>query len=661
VIAAIEPSMEDYKPPTDSSEQFSARSASALRELQERAQAALMASRDQAVHLEAQIARQIEEIAGALEEQATSDAKEASGFDGAQAEIERLTQELESWRTTWQAERAALESERDKLLDEAARTLPLAEELETSRAGWAADKAALEVERADLREQVARLESRLADADKTCAGWLDEQSGLEAERKNLAEKVTSLKARCEEAEKSRDQLRAEKSAVEQERASLADKLVQLDGAMGESEASRAAWLAERAILEAKRDELQENLADLQRERDLLAAERDAWHAERPAAENERLELLEKVRQLEGRCQDSQSSQEASQEQRLTIEAERNQLAETVSRLEARQRKSQDEWRDQLLEFEGRLRQQQASWNEQRTEWAEVRTTLTRERDEMQQKFELALVDVQRLRGRVAELEQELARRPEINQVDSAELVALRAERDALSERVEQLEQRPAAPMDANVQQDMADLQRRFELAVEDVRDLKTKNARLESQLAEAGSKAALPSDGDSMDWESQKRRLLAMLEGDGDATNDPVREKERATIEGTIEMTDAVVAEKDREIAELRAQLAGGAEAVASDVDAERDRKVNELVDADAVITEHRQRIAELERDLEGKLREAELELSVERAKLARQKVELDELRVQVDAERQLYEPNAPPGAPRRRWRTKLGLGGDES
>jgi chromosome segregation ATPase len=207
---------------------------------------------------------------------------------------------------------------------------------------------------------------------------------------------------------------------------------------------------------------------------------------------------------------------------------------------------------------------------------------------------------------------------------------------------------------------LADLQRRFELAVEDVREFKTKSAKLESQLAAAGSKSSVPADGGGMDWESQKRRLLALLEGDGDTRGDPVHEKERATIEGTIEMTDAVVAEKDREIAALRVQLAAGEEANPIAVDAECDRRINELVDADTVIAEHRQRIAEMERDLESTLRAAELELSVERAKMARQKVELDELRSELESQRQLYEPNGPPGAPRRRWRTKLGLGGDE-
>jgi hypothetical protein len=89
---------------------------------------------------------------------------------------------------------------------------------------------------------------------------------------------------------------------------------------------------------------------------------------------------------------------------------------------------------------------------------------------------------------------------------------------------------------------------------------------------------------------------------------------------------------------------------------------VNELLDADEVIAEHRQRIAQLERDMEATLRAAELELSLERAKIARERVELDELRAELNSLRQELAPNGmpAPGAPRRRWLSKLGLSGEE-
>ncbi len=350
-------------------------------------------------------------------------------------------------------------------------------------------------------------------------------------------------------------------------------------------------------------------------------------------------------------------------ERAALESARDELSEQAAKLEDEQRAARDEWARQLAGFEEKLRDHQAAWNDQRTEWAESRAQLEADRDALQQKFELALQDVQRYRGRLVELEQELARRPEATQADSAELVALRAERDALSERVEQLEKQPPLEIDANTEQQMADLQRRFELAVEDVRELKSKNAKLESQLASAGSQPIRTADNGSMDWEAQKRRLLASLEDEGEPAEDAERQDERVRIEGTIEMTDAIVAEKDREIAELKSQLAKGNENSSATIDDARNQKVDELLDADEVIAEHRKRISQLEREMEDKLRAAELELSLDRAKIARERVELEQMRAELASLRQDFGPNGPPppGAPRRRWLSKLGLSGEES
>jgi chromosome segregation ATPase len=395
----------------------------------------------------------------------------------------------------------------------------------------------------------------------------------------------------------------------------------------------------------------------------LRTTRDEATAEREALQRERDELAERVEELRASQEAARVEREALMLERAALASERDELVKRAEDLESRNQGAQGEWRDQLLQFEAKLRDQQTLWNEQRGDWLIVRTSLERERDELQNKFKLALEDVQRLRERVAELEHDLARRPEAAQADSAELVALRAERDALSERVAELEQRPATQIDADTEQQLADLQRRFEMAVEDVRELKTKNAKLESQLAAAGSTrpAAAAPDTGGMDWESQKRRLLAALD-DGDDSAEAPTQQERATIAGTIEMTDAVVAEKDRQIAELTAELEAARNNPMASDDAQNE-KLNELLDTDAVITEHRKRAQHLEKDMEAKLRAAELEISVERAKIARQKVELEELRVNLESQRQMLESAgsvATPGAPRRRWLSKLGIDGKE-
>ncbi|HJQ81928.1 MAG TPA: hypothetical protein VJ828_18325, partial [Lacipirellulaceae bacterium] len=120
------------------------------------------------------------------------------------------------------------------------------------------------------------------------------------------------------------------------------------------------------------------------------------------------------------------------------------------------------------------------------------------------------------------------------------------------------------------------------------------------------------------------------------------------------------VAEKDREIEQLRTQLAEAESAKPAAADAQRQQQIDALLDADEIIAEHRKKISALEHEMEGKLRAAELELSVERAKIAREKSELEELRIDLESRRAPHDGGSG-GAPRRRWLSKLGLSGDEN
>jgi chromosome segregation ATPase len=415
-----------------------------------------------------------------------------------------------------------------------------------------------------------------------------------------------------------------------------------------------------AALTASRDHVARLEADITRQLEQISATlREQNEAEvAGSAEVERLQA--EVRRLQ---EEAQTASSTWAQERAALQSTRDDLTRQVQRLEIEQRQTKEEWQKQLQQFENKLAEHQAAWNEQRAAQTKERDALERERDELRQKFELALQDVQRYRGRIGELEQELSRRPETNEADSAELVALRAERAALAERIEELERQSASPSDAASEQQMADLQRRFELAVEDVRELKKKNARLEEQLAAAGKQSARVADSGSMDWESQKRRLLASLEDSGDAHADPVPPKERATIESTIEMTDAIVAQKDNEIAALKSQLSTVATAPSQVAADEQDERTQELIDADEIVAAHRKRVAQLEREMEEKLRTAELEISVERAKIARQKSELEDLRAELQSQRHAYAEHVgdpASGGPRRRWLSKLGLSGEE-
>ncbi|HEY3395942.1 MAG TPA: hypothetical protein VGK58_24780 [Lacipirellulaceae bacterium] len=417
---------------------------------------------------------------------------------------------------------------------------------------------------------------------------------------------------------------------------------------------------------AKQDERAKQLAELGCEletRQSVLEEKGNELSKRQSELEERASAVESTRnQLTSERDDFALRESAWKVERETLELARGELLNKLAKLESHQHGTRDEWQKQLGDFERKLHEQQESWTKQRGEWDAVRATVERERDELQQKFDLALEDVQRFRARVTELEQDLARRPATGQADSAELTALRAERDALAERVDALERQPVVSGDADTEQQIADLQRRFEMAVEDVRELKTRNAELESRLAASKhSGGGVSPDSGGMDWESQKRRMLASLEDEGDSAGDEDRQKERASIENTIEMTDAVVAEKDREIEQLRAQLAEAESTKPAAADAQRQQQIDALLDADEIIAEHRKKISQLEHEMEGKLRAAELEVSVERAKIAREKSELEELRIDLESRRSSHDAGSGAGgAPRRRWLSKLGLSGDE-
>src|SRR5690606_6602907 len=142
-------------------------------------------------------------------------------------------------------------------------------------------------------------------------------------------------------------------------------------------------------------------------------------------------------------------------------------------------------------------------------------------------------------------------------------VSLRVERDALAARIAELEASPIQAIDEDSEQRFADLQRRFELAVEDLRHLKQENASLAEKLAsasQAGQQASAA--GQAMDWQAQKARLLAALESEDADEQSEERRQELVTIEDTVSITDRVVAEKDLEIAKLRDQLSQRSEEV---------------------------------------------------------------------------------------------------
>jgi hypothetical protein len=237
--------------------------------------------------------------------------------------------------------------------------------------------------------------------------------------------------------------------------------------------------------------------------------------------------------------------------------------------------------------------------------------------------------------------------------------------ESLRRQLDDLRQHQTAVGEAT-QDDLADMKRRYDMALEDLREQRQRSTELEQKLAEipkGGPTAAVAGDG--MDWEAQKRRMLAAWEANSQDDSDDERRVERLKIQEVIAKTDAAMAQKEQELDDLRRRLAAvsenqgamAASAAASDA----------LLSHDEAIRAERARLQQLQLEWEEKLRRAEVELSVERAKMARQRAEIEERQRQLQ-ELQAEHADEPADAPvkekkpqRGRWLTRLGLKEDES
>lgn len=238
----------------------------------------------------------------------------------------------------------------------------------------------------------------------------------------------------------------------------------------------------------------------------------------------------------------------------------------------------------------------------------------------------------------------------------AEVHALQATNEGL--RVELLTRR----VEDNPTELVEDDSRRYLMAIDDIRDLKARNAELQRQLLEAQSQparrgAAAISDSGT-DWEAQKRRFLAELEFDDQ--HDLESTERRLKIEEIVARTDKIIAEKNCEIEELQHLLNNQSNSLGSLVVGAA--ALEQVLDQDAIIREERQRLQQLQDECRAKLRQAEIELAMERARLARRDAEIEEKVRNNDLHHSSAnaEALAPTGRPvRGRWRTQLGLTDD--
>ena len=280
-----------------------------------------------------------------------------------------------------------------------------------------------------------------------------------------------------------------------------------------------------------------------------------------------------------------------------------------------------------------------------------------------------------LASHIQTLEEQLSERSETNRLLSEARDALMTSLTHAESRVAELEERLAQAEQGEEQRNVessleeertnsaGDVERHYQLALEDLQRERKKNAELQQQIAKlrtSGKTSAKPPESGWLDWETEKKRIVAALEADS-AENTAAKKIERLGIEEVLRMTDEVIASKDREIRELKRQLADQSrEFAVVPTPITESCVVNHAMDSDVVIQEERERLQTLQREWREKLRQAEIDISVERAKIARERSELDEqIRLVKDALAESHhgkEPGGPDQTTRGRWLAKLGL-----
>jgi hypothetical protein len=277
---------------------------------------------------------------------------------------------------------------------------------------------------------------------------------------------------------------------------------------------------------------------------------------------------------------------------------------------------------------------------------------------------------QELFDKVETLEREIRRLTQLRReseqaLDEARtmLGELEKERRILRERLDEVETRGATGQGgaAGDPEEVDRLNRRLEMAMNEVRELKAKNTELaeQSKRTPSAAPAGAIAGANQFDWETQKRRLLEQLNSSFD-DKDNNEAQEKIKCQDVIRETERYMAEKGKEIEDLYRQLMDRPESSGED-----GALAEAVLDADEVIRNERQRLASMQDEWQEKLRHAEVEISIERAKLARERLHLeDKLRTVTPANS--GEPTntsgseAKPAKSANKWLARLGLGGEK-
>lgn len=575
------------------------------------------------------------------------------------AQFDAVVHELTCEQQESQAVAVKADARNGELTRRASELEERAAELTKQQERIVAEEQTLRTRAADLERQAAELSSRQSAAAVAASQTAAERAALEA-----AQAAAAAEA---------DRLRNEALQVSQAQQEVALRQQQLDERQKETQRQR------RQIAQQLRAKKHELTAEIERHRSEALA----------GGAGQEVQLQLRLAELQGKLE-RMSDDLALREQQRDEATQR--AAELKGRLEARQ----SEIDQQRLTLEqGQRRQIELEGSAQRAVDLERRLAELRKENEaaLSEAIERAAArqaeaaDAIRLRGELerqrssdqaawdrerTRLENELAAVKKSSTASgdlAGELNQLREENKQLEAWLAEAEER-AKSVVAGTEggQELDDLRRRFEMAVQDVRELKTKNSELTEQLANArkGGGPAPITGGSGGDWESLKKKLLAQLETDFEET-DERQVADRLTVEGTIKITDEMLARKEAELQELKqlldsqsqnmGEVAVGAAAIA------------QVLDTDELVRQERDNLQRMQENLREQLRKAEVDISLERAKLARERAELDERLRAIEAAGASAAADAassPPGKggksqpPRGKWLTRLGLQGKD-
>ena len=473
---------------------------------------------------------------------------------------------------------------------------PASEELQTESSAEIQSQCASLV----LREE--QLDASSAELAARESALIERETSAASTEQQIVERETEIQHRVAELDRRTAELIEQQSLA----AAEAEKL---EAARSDEQSAAIRCVKQEAELEELRAQVHQSQArieELSLVGEQLETERDAAIADRSVTvETLRAQYDEQHAQQTTALAEAETAREQAVDQLQTTRDELDELASKTAEQESQYLETQRRVLSLSEELEG-ARGELATTAEQLglrdTALAELRAELSE-----------ALVRLHDMQLEMQTKEQETS------SATSEEIERLTKGRQMLLQRLAEAEARAVAKAEAAAADPrIADYERRYQLALADLREQKDTIAALERRLGQAGTSTSRTVESTSgMDWESQKRRLLASLETSTE-DEDPTQAEDRVQLREAIEVTERVVAEKDLELARLRQLLEAGP--IAADEDARDSAAISAALDQDLTIQQERLKLEKLQQEWQEMLRQAEIDLSVERAKIGRER-----------------------------------------